>query len=98
MTVHVTLQTKRDRKYDMAFPHLGHLRNTQLLKTTCKRACSAAAFPTPRDESKKSAQGQRDEWIKKWDTGLQRNMIQALKQGNNIIVNGTNKYGDNQSQ
>ena len=35
----------------------------------CKRACTAGAFPTPRDESKESTQGQRDEWIKKWDTG-----------------------------
>lgn len=32
-----------------------------------------------------------------WDTGLQWNMTQALKQGHNVINRGTDKCDDNQS-
>ena len=82
----------------MASPFQRHLRNTQIFKTTRPRTCTAGAFPLLRDESKENTQGQRDQWIKKWDTGSRWNMTQVLKQGNNVIVRGTDKCSDNQSQ
>ena len=36
--------------------------------------------------------------MKEWNTGSRWNMTQALEQGNNVIVRGTDKCGDNQSQ
>ena len=71
------------------------LQKTQVLKTTCKRACTAAAFPMSRDESKQSTQWGRDEWFKEWGSGLWRNMAHTLKKE---IMSSEVQISDNQNQ
>ena len=63
-----------------------------------ERSWTSAGFPIPRNESKEKYTGWRDEWNNEWNTGSHWNMTQAWKQGNNVIVRGIDKCGDNQSQ